>query len=151
MSFLWETKTTLRIGIGIGIISELVRFDIFLIDSSPSSHVSLWWSIMATKPGVHIPYTVSTPQYSFKDHCSHHNTWCWLSRVFVMVNYSHKAGVHTVKLVMFACSKYCVFFIFSFMRVLINATPPDVRYLKQKGQIYACLIIASSWIRIKTQ
>ena len=31
----------------------------------------------------------------------------------------------TVKLVMFACSKYCVFFIFSFMRVLINAT--DVR------------------------
>ena len=27
----------------------------------------------------------------------------------------------TVKLVMFACSKYCVFFIFSFMRVLINA------------------------------
>ena len=46
--------------------------------------------------------------------------------------------VATVKLVMFACSKYCVFFIFSFMRVLINATPPDVRYLKQKGQIYAC-------------
>ena len=45
---------------------------------------------------------------------------------------------NTVKLVMFACSKYCVFFIFSFMRVLINATPPDVRYLKQKGQIYAC-------------
>ena len=44
----------------------------------------------------------------------------------------------TVKLVMFACSKYCVFFIFSFMRVLINAMPPDVRYLKQKGQIYAC-------------
>ena len=44
----------------------------------------------------------------------------------------------TVKLVMFACSKYCVFFIFSFMRVLINATPPDVRYLKQMGQIYAC-------------
>ena len=31
----------------------------------------------------------------------------------------------TVKLEMFACSKYCVFFIFSFMRVLINAT--DVR------------------------
>ena len=28
---------------------------------------------------------------------------------------------NTVKLVMFACSKYCVFFIFSFMRVLINA------------------------------
>ena len=47
-------------------------------------------------------------------------------------------GPYTVKLVMFACSKYCVFFIFSFMRVLINATPPDVRYLKQKGQIYAC-------------
>ena len=33
--------------------------------------------------------------------------------------------IYTVKLVMFACSKYCVFFIFSFMRVLINAT--DVR------------------------
>ena len=28
---------------------------------------------------------------------------------------------YTVKLVMFACSKYCVFFIFSFMHVLINA------------------------------
>ena len=50
---------------------------------------------------------------------------------------------------MFACSKYCVFFIFSFMRVLINAT--NVRYLKQKGQIYACFSIASSCIRIKTQ
>ena len=44
----------------------------------------------------------------------------------------------TVKLVMFACSKYCVFFIFSFMRVLINANLHQVRYLKQKGQIYAC-------------
>ena len=54
-----------------------------------------------------------------------------------MVNYTPKYP-NTVKLVMFACSKYCVFFIFSFMRVLINATPPDVRYLKQKGQIYAC-------------
>ena len=30
------------------------------------------------------------------------------------------ALLSTVKLVMFACSKYCVFFIFSFMRVLIN-------------------------------
>ena len=35
-----------------------------------------------------------------------------------MYEYMH---VYTVKLVMFACSKYCVFFIFSFMRVLINA------------------------------
>ena len=50
----------------------------------------------------------------------------------------HLLDLATVKLVMFACSKYCVFFIFSFMRVLINATPPEVRYLKQKGQIYAC-------------
>ena len=48
------------------------------------------------------------------------------------------SAVDTVKLVMFACSKYCVFFIFSFMRVLINANLHQVRYLKQKGQIYAC-------------
>ena len=56
------------------------------------------------------------------------------------IRQKRKVGVRnkTVKLVMFACSKYCVFFIFSFMRVLINATPPDVKYLKQKGQIYAC-------------
>ena len=40
-------------------------------------------------------------------------------------NYRTPKVSHTVKLVMFACSKYCVFFIFSFMRVLINAT--DVR------------------------
>ena len=67
-----------------------------------------------------------------------------------LVRHMHNPS-YTVKLVMFACSKYCVFFIFSFMRVLINATPSDVRYLKQKGQIYACFNIASSCIRIKTQ
>ena len=41
--------------------------------------------------------------------------------------------VHTVKLVMFACSKYCVFFIFSFMRVLINANQTRCQISETEG------------------
>ena len=41
--------------------------------------------------------------------------------------------IYTVKLVMFACSKYCVFFIFSFMRVLINANATRRQIYETEG------------------
>ena len=49
---------------------------------------------------------------------------CDLALFKLQMGFVQYDKTNTVKLVMFACSKYCVFFIFSFMRVLINESPP---------------------------